>query len=139
MKITYNKTNRISRVMLCMVAASMVSLSAHAVTGVIVDKLGQPVSSAQVSILGTDVKVLTDEEGKFDLTTPSGSKLFVTAPGYIAIEYSVESLRREKDRDNVVIVLMQDYRFGIHGLYRRDKPHYRFNHYPGPCRQDGRT
>lgn len=109
MKITYNKTNRISRVMLCMVAASMVSLSAHAVTGVIVDKLGQPVSSAQVSILGTDVKVLTDEEGKFDLTTPSGSKLFVTAPGYIAIEYSVESLRREKDKDNVVIVLMQDY------------------------------
>lgn len=109
MNITDNIKNRISRVAFVMAVATTASLTAQAVTGVIVDEYGVPVPSAQITVKGTDTRVLTDAEGAFDIDMASNTTLFVVAPGYKAIEFNVANLRRQKDKDNVRIVLSEDY------------------------------
>lgn len=109
MKITYTKRSQIRRGMLVMASVAMATLSGYALTGVVVDVTGQPISSAQVAVVGSDIKAFTDAEGKFELDATTDCKLFVTASGYGAIQYGVNHLRREKDKENVVIVLKEDY------------------------------
>ena len=106
--VQYKKPYRGFRV-LAMAVAGLIALSAQAVNGIIVDEYGQPVPSAQVTVKGTDTRVLTDGDGKFDVSMGDNTTLRVTAPGYKVTEFNVSSLRRAKDKDNVRIVLNEQY------------------------------
>ena len=101
--------NHSGRRTLVMATAALLALSAGAVSGVIVDEYGQPVPSAQVQVKGTDTRVLTDADGKFDVDVTDKTTLLVVAPGYMATEFNVDGLRRQKDKDNVRIVLNEQY------------------------------
>lgn len=109
MNITNNIKNRIGRRSLVIATAGLLAMSAHAVNGVIVDEYGQPVPSAQVTVKGTNTRVLTDAEGKFDVDLTTNTTLLVVAPGYLATEFNVGALKRQKDKDNVRIVLNEQY------------------------------
>lgn len=109
MNITDNIKKHIGLHSFAIVAAGLIAVSVHAVNGIIVDEYGMPVPSAQVQVKGTETRVLTDGDGKFDLDLNTNTTLLVVAPGYQATEFDVASLRREKDRENVRIVLNEDY------------------------------
>lgn len=83
------------------------SLSAGSVTGVVIDEYGRPVPSAQVTVKGTDTSVLTGQDGVFDLNLTSEKTVYVVAPGYMATEFNIGALKRDKDKENVKIVLTE--------------------------------
>lgn len=101
--------NHSGRRSLVMATAALLALSAGAVSGIIVDEYGQPVPSAQVQVKGTDTRVLTDADGKFDVDVTDKTTLLVVAPGYMATEFNVDGLRRQNDKENVRIVLNEQY------------------------------
>ena len=87
--------------------AGSCALHAGAVKGVVVDEYGRPVAQAQVSIKGTDTSVVTGEDGVFDLGLADNIDLSVVAPGYLAIDFNAGALKRQKDKDNVKIILSE--------------------------------
>lgn len=80
--------------------------SAQALTGVVVDELGQPVVSAHVSVKGTSLSVLTDSEGVFNIDLRGKGTLLVEALGYQAIDYQVNN--KFKDGDVIVVSQLVD-------------------------------
>lgn len=93
---------------LMLALAGCCALSAGAVKGIVIDEYGQPVAQAQLTVKGTDKTVLTGEDGVFDIDLTGGNtNLSVVAPGYLATEFNPASLRRQKDKENVKIVLTQ--------------------------------
>lgn len=58
------------------------------VTGTIVDELGIAVTGATVQVKGTDVRAISDRDGKFVISVPAGSEaLIVSYIGYGKTEY----------------------------------------------------
>lgn len=109
MNITDNIKQQIGRHTIAVASMWIAAMSVQAAGGIIVDEYGQPVPSAQIQVKGTDTRVLTDGEGRFDVELKSNTTLLVVAPGYQATEFNVASLRREADRENVRIVLNEQY------------------------------
>ena len=109
MNITYSIKKQIGRHTLAAAATLLATMSAQAAGGIVVDEYGQPVPSAQVLVKGADTRVLTDGDGKFEVDLKTNTTLLVVAPGYLATEFNVASLRREADRENVRIVLNEQY------------------------------
>ncbi len=107
MCIINNNKRRLQRAAVAMAFATAMALPGAAVKGVIVDEYGSPVAQAQVTVKGTSTSVLTDAEGNFDLDLTAGKNLSIVAPGYLATEFNVGALRREKDLNEVKIVLTQ--------------------------------
>ena len=62
------------------------------VAGVVVDKLGDPITGAEITLSGggADLKQSADREGRFsfDSVTASEATLYVTAPGFVAVKRS---------------------------------------------------
>lgn len=63
-------------------AATMAQQQANTVSGTVVDSQGVPVIGAAVQVLGTDQGVITDIDGKFTVSVPSGGRLQVSYVGY---------------------------------------------------------
>lgn len=53
------------------------------ITGTVVDKDGEPLIGANVSVKGTSKGVITNSKGKFTINVPSGGKLVFSFVGYI--------------------------------------------------------
>ena len=51
--------------------------------GTVLDETGQPVIGATVTVPGTNIWTITDEDGKFTLEAPSGSILSISYLGYV--------------------------------------------------------
>jgi TonB-linked SusC/RagA family outer membrane protein len=86
---------------LALAGTSALAASAE-VTGVVVDEYGLPIASAIVTVKGSKTTLTTNTKGEF---TIDGNDLIVTAPGYLSTEFNAASLRRQKDKDNIKIVL----------------------------------
>jgi Ca-activated chloride channel homolog len=62
------------------------------VTGIILDKWGKPLSGVNIAVKGTSTGTVTDAQGKFTLTIPSGkAKLVITLLGYDSQEVDVRN------------------------------------------------
>lgn len=107
MNIINNIRNRRCRTAVLLAMAGACALDAGAVKGVVIDEYGQPVAEAQITVKGTSTTVMTDGEGVFDLDLTSEKVLEINAPGYLVTEFNVGALRRQKDKDNVKIVLTE--------------------------------
>ncbi len=107
MNIISNIMNHRQRAGVILALAGSCALHAGAVKGVVVDEYGRPVAQAQVSIKGTDTSVVTGEDGVFDLGLADNIDLSVVAPGYLAIDFNAGALKRQKDKDNVKIILSE--------------------------------
>lgn len=59
------------------------------ITGIVVDKSGEPVIGANVVVKGTTNGTITDVDGKFALEVPGGAVLQVTYIGYNPAEVKV--------------------------------------------------
>ena len=95
------KTTNYLFTMLALIGGTFVSQSAYAlrntqplvvvspqqqvVKGVVVDKKGEPIVGATVSVVGKTMGVITDINGKFSLHVPNETKLRVTYVGYKTI------------------------------------------------------
>lgn len=64
------------------------------VRGIVVDESGEPVIGATILIKGTYQGTVTDIDGNFTLTAPTGGILVVSYVGYITEEVAVSSLVR---------------------------------------------
>ncbi len=69
------------------------------VSGVVKDEKGQPVPSVTVSVKGSTVKTITNDEGQFELKVSPGNTLVFTAIGYGSQELAV----RQNSRLNVTL------------------------------------
>ncbi|MDE6528032.1 MAG: SusC/RagA family TonB-linked outer membrane protein [Muribaculaceae bacterium] len=107
MNIISDIRNHRQRAGLLLALAGCCALSAGAVKGIVVNEYGQPVAQAQVTVKGTDTSVLTGEDGVFDLNVTGNTDLSIVAPGYLVIDFNAGALRRQKDKDNVKIVLTE--------------------------------
>ncbi|HYP25418.1 MAG TPA: TonB-dependent receptor [Blastocatellia bacterium] len=76
------------------------------VTGVVVDKLGDPITDARITLSGdgADLKQAADREGRFsfDSVTAREATLHVTAPGFVAVK---RSWRAGDDADELRITM----------------------------------
>ncbi len=55
----------------------------RAISGIIMDKKGQPIIGAAVQVVGTTTGTVTDVDGRYKLNTPRGSKeILISATGY---------------------------------------------------------
>lgn len=72
------------------------------VTGVVKDENGEPVIGASVVEVGTTNGIMTDLDGKFELSIPSGSSLQISYVGYVT------QTIRPGNRNNIQIVLQED-------------------------------
>ena len=64
------------------------------VTGTVIDENGESVIGANILVKGTSEGVITDIEGKFTLTMPSGKNVLeISYVGYKTIEVSTENQR----------------------------------------------
>src|SRR5690554_4002266 len=68
------------------------------VQGLVVDDTGEPVIGATILIQGTSQGTVTDIDGNFNLTAPTGGTLVVSYVGYLSQEVAVSS------RVNVTLV-----------------------------------
>ncbi len=107
MNIINNISNRRHRASILLVMAGACVLQAGAVKGVVIDEYGQPVAEAQITVKGTSTSVLTDIDGMFDLDLTSEKNIEINAPGYLVTEFNVGALKRQKDKDDVKIVLTE--------------------------------
>ena len=90
---------------LCLVFLLAFTLSAYAqntraVTGTVMDDLGEPIIGAAVKVVDSPVGTVTDIDGKFSLSVKEGSKLTISFIGYIS--QTITNLNNPK------IVLMED-------------------------------
>lgn len=100
-----NINKRARRAALVLTLSGLCTLSASAVTGVVTDEYGLPIASAQVKIKGSATSVLTDAEGVFDINLTDEKTVCISAPGYQMIEFNIGALKRQKDKDNIKIIL----------------------------------
>lgn len=82
---------------------------ASALNGVVLDKYGLPVANASVTVKGSSLTVMTNENGEFQLDAKDVKTLQVVAPGFMDIEFNPKSLKRAKDQDPVKIILANQY------------------------------
>ena len=64
------------------------------VRGTVVDEAGEPVIGATIQIKGTSQGTVTDVDGSFNLSAPSGSILIVSYVGYVTQEVAVSTSAR---------------------------------------------
>ncbi|HBK30333.1 MAG TPA: SusC/RagA family TonB-linked outer membrane protein [Porphyromonadaceae bacterium] len=70
------------------------------VRGTVVDEAGEPIIGATVIIKGTSQATVTDLDGNFTITTPSGGTLVISYVGYVTQEVAAD--------ENVRVVLQED-------------------------------
>ncbi|WP_082021938.1 carboxypeptidase-like regulatory domain-containing protein [Sphingobacterium sp. T2] len=68
--------------MTCLVGSSYAQTKE--VSGVVTTADGKPISSASVSVVGSNIATQTDDAGRFKLTVPAGATLNVSYVGYVS-------------------------------------------------------
>ena len=68
-----------------------VAFAQQNISGTVVDASGVPVIGASVMIPGTTTGAVTDLDGKFSLSVPTGSRLTVSCIGYVDQQFTVVS------------------------------------------------
>lgn len=87
------------------------------VTGMVVDENGQPIVSATVMLKNSKKATVTDQQGKFTIEVPTGSKsiLVINAIGYTAQEVTVKpgsnilTVRLKTSHENLEEVVVSGY------------------------------
>ncbi len=64
-------------------SAAMQAQQHRTIGGTVLDETGQPVIGATVTVPGTNIWTITDEDGKFSLEAPAGSILSISYLGYV--------------------------------------------------------
>lgn len=88
------------RKLVAAIATSMV-MSAHALTGVVVDEQGRGVANARVEIVGTKLAVRTDAQGNFAFSDEIAGELHVVASGF-----SHRMIHLHEGADSVLRIVM---------------------------------
>ncbi|MHB9055022.1 MAG: SusC/RagA family TonB-linked outer membrane protein [Paludibacteraceae bacterium] len=86
-----------------------VSFAQTRVTGSVKDESGEPVIGASITVKGTAIATVTDTNGKFTISAPTGGSLIVSSVGYIRQEVPVSatpeiSLKTDIEALNEVVV-----------------------------------
>ena len=80
---------RIALAALLLLVAGSVAFAQQRITGTIVDLSGQPVIGASVMIPGTTTGAVTNLDGKYELSVPTGSNLTVSCIGFVDQNFTV--------------------------------------------------
>ena len=80
---------RMALATLLLLVGGSIAFAQQRITGTIVDLTGQPVIGASVMIPGTTTGAVTDLEGKYALSVPTGSNLTVSCIGYVDQSFTV--------------------------------------------------
>ena len=72
------------------------------IIGLVKDENGEPVIGASVVEVGTTNGIMTDLDGKFELSIPSGGSLQISYVGYVT------QTIRPGNRNNIQVVLQED-------------------------------
>lgn len=95
-------------------ANSVISMNqqSRVITGTIIDESGEAIIGANISVVGTTTGIITDINGKFQLTVSEGAEIRVSYIGYLPIQFKVSNrsdysitLREDAEMlDEVVVV-----------------------------------
>ena len=80
---------RIALAALLLLVAGSVAFAQQRISGTIVDLSGQPVIGASVMIPGTTTGAVTNLDGKYELSVPTGSNLTVSCIGFVDQNFMV--------------------------------------------------
>ena len=80
---------RIALAALLLLVAGSVAFAQQRISGTIVDLSGQPVIGASVMIPGTTTGAVTNLDGKYELSVPTGSNLTVSCIGFVDQKFTV--------------------------------------------------
>ena len=80
---------RMALATLLLLVGGSIAFAQQRITGTIVDLTGQPVIGSSVMIPGTTTGAVTDLEGKYALSVPTGSNLTVSCIGYVDQSFTV--------------------------------------------------
>lgn len=81
-------------------------------SGVVVDETGEPFGGASVMVKGGTAGAITDLDGKFSLTVPSGAVLQIAFVGYKTVEAAAAAnmtIVMEEDRESIEEVVVIGY------------------------------
>ena len=103
---------RIKTLLACLFLCVGMAVAQTQVKGTVVsDEDGQPVIGATVKVVGTNVGVITDTDGKFSITCPKGkATLSISYVGMEPVEVSARTNMRivlksdSKNLDEVIVV-----------------------------------
>lgn len=80
---------RMALTTLLLLVCGGVAFAQQNISGTVVDASGEPVIGASVMIPGTTTGVVTDLDGNFSLSVPTGSNLTVSCIGYVDQQFTV--------------------------------------------------
>ena len=119
MKKLNSRRSRCILVVLCMLAMVTLTYAQTALNGRVRDQLGTPVAGASVTVKGTSVQAVTDEDGRFMLLgVPAESVVTVSYVGYMTQEIAFTGQQQldvvletdEQALDEVVVIGYQTVR-----------------------------
>ncbi|MDR3328733.1 MAG: SusC/RagA family TonB-linked outer membrane protein [Prevotellaceae bacterium] len=110
----WNWRGRRCALLLALLLGAAATMQAAQVAGTVRDAQGKPVVGATVTVVGTNVGVLTDVEGRYTLSVPDGAtKLHFSLLGYARVEKRIDGealdavlAEEEKQIDEVVVTAM---------------------------------
>ena len=86
---------------------SINNMNTASINGIVLDKLtGEPLVGAEVNVIGSDVKVYTDFEGKFKLNNMEAGAHAIKV-GLISYQQSVENVSAEQQNTNELVVKLR--------------------------------
>ena len=80
---------RMALATLLLLVGGSIAFAQQRITGTIVDLSGQPVIGASVVIPGTTTGTVTNLDGKFELSVPTGTNLTVSCIGFVDQTFTV--------------------------------------------------
>jgi len=92
-----------------MMATPALSQNTKVVQGTVVDELGEPVIGATVQVKGTKYATVTDLDGNYKLSVPSGSKVTVSYIGYVSQTTSGGNIKLDPDKNSLEEVVVVGY------------------------------
>ena len=122
---------RLTMILACLFLSLGIALAQSSVTGTVIHQDdGQPIIGATVRVAGTNTGTVTDADGKFSITLPSGhDKLQVSYVGMVTQEVTVKgrnvTVTLEADQTNLDEVMVVAYGTAKKSAFtgkRRGKP-----------------
>ena len=97
--------NKKTQLALAIAAVLSSPLSAQTISGIVIDKAGNPVSKAKISVTNSKKYSFADEQGRFKLTDiDSGTvQLHVTANSFSHVDQSIEVGANNINQLNIVL------------------------------------
>jgi TonB-linked SusC/RagA family outer membrane protein len=83
-------------------SVNSMSQQSRVITGTVMDENSESIIGANVSVVGTTTGVITDLNGKFQLTVPEGAEIRVSYIGYLPVQFKISN------RSDYSITLRED-------------------------------